>query len=354
MRLARVVGVVEPGGAQLAVLRLTSALRRRGIESAVYAGATTAAGGALFARHGVGLETWGGERDLQYGASDGFADWLAPRIADADVVHAHMFGAWWAAARCVRSGVALVGSEHNAVRWPGEPLLDAMRDALGRMDLFFACGPAARALVAELGLPPERLRTLISPIGRATSSPRSGLAVPRLVFAGRIHPEKGVDLLIEALARMAHPPPTYVVGSGPAERAVGWLARLRGLDATVRFVGWQDDPAAWIRGAAACVVPSRHEAWSQTAVLAMALGVPVVATAVEGLPTTLGEDRGVLVAPDDPDALARTLEDVIAGRRVPDFDAARAYARRFAIEPVADYYAAAYGELTGQAAGAAS
>jgi glycosyltransferase involved in cell wall biosynthesis len=337
---------MEPGGAQLAALRLTGALSRRGVESAIYAGSASPDGRALFERRGVALEVWGGSRDLQYVASDAFAAWLEPRIADADVVHAHMFGGWWAAARAARPSVALAASEHNAIRWPGAPLLDAMREGLARVNTFFACGPAARALVTDLGFPLARLRPSLSPIGPADSRPLPGLPQPRVVFAGRLHDEKGPDLLIEALARMSPPPPAYLVGAGPAERALRRLVRDRGLSGTVCFTGWQDDPGAWMAGASACVVPSRHEAWSQTAVHAMALGVPVVGTAVEGLPTTLGDDRGILVPPGDPAALAAALEEVIALRRRPDVGIAREYARGFAVDRVADYYVQAYRDLT--------
>jgi uncharacterized membrane protein YidH (DUF202 family) len=52
----------------------------------------------------------------------------------------------------------------------------------------------------------------------------------------------------------------------------------------VHFEGWREDPASWIAGASACVVPSRFDAWSQTVVLAMSLRVPVVGTAWRACP----------------------------------------------------------------------
>jgi hypothetical protein len=64
------------------------------------------------------------------------------------------------------------------------------------------------------------------------------------------------------------------------------------------------EPARYVAGASVHVVPSRQEAWSQSAVMALGLGVPVAGTAVDGLAATLGNGRGVLVAPDDPHALA--------------------------------------------------
>jgi len=61
------------------------------------------------------------------------------------------------------------------------------------------------------------------------------------------------------------------------------------------------------------VVPSREESWSQSAVLALGRGVPVVGTAVDGLARTLGQGRGVLVAPEDSRALAEALSRVLGG-----------------------------------------
>jgi hypothetical protein len=87
----------------------------------------------------------GSERDLQWHCDAQFAAWLTPRLAGADVVHAHMFGAWWAAARAVGDGVPLIASEHNGYAWRGETPWEAMAGAAGRVDRFYAHGPDARA-----------------------------------------------------------------------------------------------------------------------------------------------------------------------------------------------------------------
>jgi glycosyltransferase involved in cell wall biosynthesis len=345
MRLARVIADVEPGGAQLHVLRLTHALREHGIESRVLAGHATPAGRALFAAGGVELEVWGSKPRLQYAPDADFAAWLRPRLAGADLVHAHMFGGWWAAGRAVGDAVPLVGSEHNPLRWPGEPRLAELREGLRRVDLFFAHGSQASRAVLDAGLPPERLRPGISPVAGLDARPRAGLPSPRIVFTGRLHPEKGPDLLVEALTRMADPPPTFLLGTGPLEVELRSQVDRLGLGRVVRLEGWQDEPADWVAGASVYAQPSRDEAWSQSAVVAMGLGVPVVGADVDDLPLTLGEGRGIVVAPEDPSALAAALEDVLAGRRRPDLGAARAYARRFEVAVVAAHYAATYAEL---------
>ena len=102
--------------------------------------------------------------------------------------------------------------------------------------------------------------------------------------------------------------------------------------------------ARYIAGASVHVVPSREESWSQSAVLAMGLGVPVVGTAVDGLAGTLGEGRGILVPPEDPRALATALARILAGER-PDPALGRAYARQFTPSAAAAVYAGAYRQL---------
>jgi glycosyltransferase involved in cell wall biosynthesis len=348
LKLARVIAHLEPGGAQLAALRLTGGLARRGVRTSVLAGSATHEGLELCRKHGVEVAAWNCEPGLQYECSRSFARWLRHRLEDADLVHAHMFGAWWAAARALSPGVPLVASEHNAVRWPGRPRLRQVRHALGRVDLFYAHGPAAQRLVLDQGLPASRLRTGISSIDGLDARPRPGLPQGRVVFVGRLHPEKGPDVLVEALALMKRPAHAVFVGAGPLERRLRRLVQIHGLERRVTFTGWQDHPAEWIAGAGALAVPSRHEAWSQAAVTAMGLGVPVVGAAVEGLPITLGAGRGVLVEPEDPPALAAALEDVLAGMRTIDIARAREYAFRFSPERAAETYASAYRALVGR------
>jgi glycosyltransferase involved in cell wall biosynthesis len=81
----------------------------------------------------------------------------------------------------------------------------------------------------------------------------------------------------------------------------------------------------------------------------------VVATAVAGLPATLGSSRGVLVAPEDPQALADGIDGVLSGEMPVDRDEARAYAQRFLPDRVARAYADEYRRLfMGAVAGAAA
>ena len=349
----RVIATLEPGGAQLGILRVAPELRRHGIETHVIAGHATREGIRLFKEAGLQPEVWpDGRPGLQHELDGEFADWLVPRLANADLVHAHMLGAWWAAARAAPAGVPVVASEHRALADANE---DELRRALLRVALVFAHGPSAREQFARLGVGEDRLRSGRSAVGGLDSVPLSTQPSPRVVFAGRLRADKGPDLLLEALALLPDPPVTLILGAGPLERRLRRLVRRRGLQRTVRFLGWQRDPGRFVAGSAACVVPSRQDGWSQTAVQAMGLGVPVVATAVDGLPATLGSNRGILVPPEDPAALARAIVAVVSGELTVDRTSAREYARRFVPERVARAYAAEYrqlveGERPGEAA----
>jgi glycosyltransferase involved in cell wall biosynthesis len=348
MLIARVIARLELGGTQLGALRLSEALRAHGMETRLFAGEATPECSALFERAGIEVEVWPhSEEDMQYACSRGFAQWLRPRIAEADLVHGHMFGGWWAVSEAAGADLPVAASEHNALQWPSKARIAELRRALRRVNAFFAHGPATRATARRLGFPPSRLHAGRSAVERPSASPGTPVSLeelprPRVLFAGRLHREKGPDLLLEAIARLSPPPACLLLGAGPEEARLRRRARELEIDEVVRLPGWQDGLGPWLAGVDLLVVPSRYESWSQAAVTAMAHGVPVVATNVEGLPITLAEGRGLLVAPEDPDALAGAISDALSGRRVPDLAAGRRYAARYTPARVAAYYLAIY------------
>jgi glycosyltransferase involved in cell wall biosynthesis len=178
-----------------------------------------------------------------------------------------------------------------------------------------------------------------------SSARRGGLPTPRIVFSGRFSPDKGPDVLIDAVARMAAPPPVLMLGAGVLEGGLRAQVIEAGLEDVVSFCGWIEDPGPWVAGATVQVCPSRDESFSQTAVLAMALGVPVVGTDVDGFPETLADGRGVIVPVDDPAALAAALEGVLGGALRTNAIEAQVWARQFEVERVADVYEQAYAEF---------
>lgn len=184
MRVVGILGAPEPGGAQLSALWLPVALRRHDITTTLLAGNATPAGLELAARYGLPADAWRvsdvlAPASLQWTPAAAFAGWPGPRLARAGLVHAHMVGAWWAAARALPPHVPLVTSEHNQMSWPAGDHTPAARDAARRAWMFFAHGPAARAWAARIGLDDGRLRAGRSsveacPPGHCRDCPRRG------------------------------------------------------------------------------------------------------------------------------------------------------------------------------------
>ena len=160
----------------------------------------------------------------------------------------------------------------------------------------------------------RNLRTC-KPANLRTCKPANGdpgSAVPAepvdLLFVGQLIRGKGVQLLLRAMARMKTRRTLDVVGAGNLEPALRALADKLGLADRVRFRGFRTDPQAWMRAAACVVVPSVwQEPYGLVAAEAVALGRPVVAFAIGGLPEACG-GRATLVPPGDVAALAAALE----------------------------------------------
>jgi glycosyltransferase involved in cell wall biosynthesis len=135
-----------------------------------------------------------------------------------------------------------------------------------------------------------------------------------LLFVGRLRIRKGVEVLLEALRdiRLAE---LKIAGDGEHRGRLERRVKELELGKAVTFLGNCD--AGRVRrllpGAAALVVPSIYEGMPLVVLEAMAAGVPVVASAVSGIPEVVVDgETGWLVPPEDPRALRRALEDVLA------------------------------------------
>jgi glycosyltransferase involved in cell wall biosynthesis len=263
-----------------------------------------------------------------------------------------MVGAWWAVAQVLDPQTPFVATEHNEVNWTTRRIRPLQR-AAARIDRFYAMGPAARQFAVNAGVRTQVIRPARSPVAGLSAAPRAGLRTPRLTFAGRFCADKGPDVLIEAIRLLDRPDMSaYLLGDGPLRTHLTARIDQQGLSARVFLPGWVDQPWTYVAGSAVHVVPSREEAWSQSAVLG--LGVPVVGTHVDGLVDTLSHSRGVTVAPDDPVALSTAISDTLDGRSPIDRAAAIRYARQFTAARVADFYLAEYEALLTSSARALS
>jgi glycosyltransferase involved in cell wall biosynthesis len=276
------------------------------------------------------------------------AAWL--RREEIDLVHAHMYRAEVVG---VRAGVAagtpvLMATVHSSrVRSPGDvALLASLTPSMDRLivpsesirrkvvgearegarfaiipngvDLSRFASPAPCALRREFGIPAE---------------------APLLGVVARLEPEKGHRFLLDAMPSVLAPAPDAwlaIVGEGSEAEALRAQAASLSVADRVVFTGRREDVSALTADLTVAVLPSLREAQGISILEAMARGVPVVASAVGGIPEviTSGVD-GLLVPPGDPDALANAIGQLLSDAALRERIGAAGYATvrdRFSID----------------------
>jgi glycosyltransferase involved in cell wall biosynthesis len=169
------------------------------------------------------------------------------------------------------------------------------------------------------------------PVG-GRSGPPTAIAVANLI------PEKGIHVLIEAFSRIAIPAARLnIVGDGPELGRLQELARSRGIESRVNFLGLRDDVDALLQSAHVFVHPCVwEEAFGLTLAEALATGCPVVASRIGATPEIVTDGKtGLLVPPGDVDALATALGRVLRDSGFRERLAAgarRSVAHRFSLE----------------------
>ncbi len=183
-----------------------------------------------------------------------------------------------------------------------------------RADAFVAISEAVRRELIAVGYDESRIVDLPNgvPVPAEPWSPRPDCAEsPHAVFVGRLAPEKGLHALIDSwpIVRRAFPAARLtLVGEGPERPSLeAQIARL-GLAGAIQLPGATSNATALLAAADLFVLPSREEGMSIALLEAMALGMPLVATAIPGN-LKLVEDgiHGRLAPPDDPEGLARAI-----------------------------------------------
>lgn len=148
--------------------------------------------------------------------------------------------------------------------------------------------------------------TVMPPLERDTLATPPDAKV--FLTLSRLHPKKGLDTFLQALALM--PPDCYgwLAGDGPLQKELERLAVKLGVIDRVRFLGWRTDRTALLRSADVCVLPSRYEPFGTVILEAWAAGVPLVASLSAGPAAHVEDNRnGLLVPIDDAEKLAAAM-----------------------------------------------
>jgi 1,2-diacylglycerol 3-alpha-glucosyltransferase len=177
-----------------------------------------------------------------------------------------------------------------------------------------------------------------------------------LLYVGRVAYEKNIDFLLRALERALAQIPDLlltIAGEGPALPSLQRLVAKLNLQEHVMFVGYLDRRGALLdcyRSADAFVFASRTETQGLVLLEAMALGVPVISTAVMGTRDIVGPGRGALVPEDNDSDFARSIVKLLkdAALRVRLRTEGRAYAAEWNAGALAGRLVDAYREVIGQ------
>lgn len=245
-----------------------------------------------------------------------------------DVLHSHLFyGSLFASpiGRLCRVPL-IVETPHVRERWrhglKGHYLVDRL---VGRcVDRYIAVSEANRRyLIEDKGLPPRKIFVIrngcdlgrFDPRREASPALRESLgfspADPIVVVVGRLEPQKGHEILLQAMTvvRRAFPTVRLVcVGEGGLRAELEARATALDLSAAVRFVGQRGDVPDWFALGDVVVLPSLYEGLPLVAIEALAAGRAMVATAVDGTPeVVVDEETGLTVPPSDPASLAAAL-----------------------------------------------
>ena len=249
------------------------------------------------------------------------------------VLHAHCFDPTMVGLVAARvAGTTSVFTRHHSdhnlrlgKRW--HTRIDAW---CGRhADRVIAVSEATRRIMVEVERVPEHkvvtvyngAELLPKPSPDSVAALRRGLGLGDeavCLMMARLHEEKGHRVLFEALPGvLPHVGPLVVLlaGDGPEREQLESEVRRRGLGSVVRFLGQRHDISELISLSSVVVLPSLAESFGFTALEAMSLSRPVVATRTGGIPEVVDDGRtGLLVPPGDADGLAVALSRILKDR----------------------------------------
>lgn len=339
LRILHLTAPGAAGGLESVVLGLTTGLRRRGhdvwLACTVLPGApepplaTAARAGDV---HAVTLRLPGRAYRAEVRAVRGML-----REGRIDVLHTHGYrsdvvGGWTAR----RLGVPQVTTAHGFIGGTRRSRLYEwlqLRTARRAAAAVAVSGPIVERYAAA-GVPRERIRLIpnawagAAPLAREAARAVLGLrtAGPFLGWVGRLSHEKGADVFVEALGQVADLPwEAVIIGEGGARAALEARVGALGLGGRVRWLGLVPDAGRSMAAFDAYVLSSRTEGTPVALLEAMAAAVPVVATAVGGVPDVVSEREAWLVPPESPGRLAGALRELLTA---PDLGAGRGLAGR--------------------------
>jgi glycosyltransferase involved in cell wall biosynthesis len=239
-----------------------------------------------------------------------------------DIVHTHGYRSDLIAGRAARTqGLKTVSTVHGFTGgdWKNRLYERLQSRAFRRFDAVVA---VSRPLVARLtgqGVPPERIHLIPNgwggsapPLDRTEARRLLGIAPDEFVvgWVGRLSREKGADVMLAALPKIPAPTSVSILGEGREFNRLQAQAESLGITERVRWHGTIPGADRMYRAFDLFALSSRTEGTPISLFEAMAAGVPIVATAVGGVPDVIRDHEARLVPAESPDELARAIVDL--------------------------------------------
>lgn len=281
-----------------------------------------------------------------------------PQVVQTFLFHANLLGRIAARRAGVPHVVAGIRVAERHSRWH----LAVDRWTSGMVERYVCVSQAVAEFSRTRGrLPPEKLVVIpngifVSEYSQATPAPLSSLGVPAgrrvVTYVGRLDRQKRVDWLLAAASHFLPELPDHdllLVGRGPDRERLERLAAELSIGERVHFAGWRDDVPAILKASDLLVLPSAWEGMPNVVLEAMACGLSVIATNVEGVREVIGPlSETQVVSPDDREAFAALVSTLarnkILRRKLGDANRARV-TREFTIQGSIKAYEQLYTSL---------
>ncbi|MFC1892648.1 glycosyltransferase [Chloroflexota bacterium] len=289
-----------------------------------------------------------------------------------DLLHSHYWLSAWAVQRLkAELGIPHIITFHTLGEVKNQVLptetepeqrLETERKAVATADRIIAfTAEEKQNLIHIYGARPDKVEiapcgvdlNLFRPMDKEKARREVGLVGQVLLFAGRINPIKGIDILLGTVALLTDSRRLLVLGGDPASDEIAGLHSMAGklsIGDQVTFLGTVEHERMplFYNAADICVVPSYHESFGLVALEALACGIPVVARRVGGLATTIKDgETGYLITEPSPEAFARRLEMLLSNEALRQRmgDAARSSVAKYAWPIVARQVLRVYEKL---------
>jgi glycosyltransferase involved in cell wall biosynthesis len=293
--------------------------------------------------------------------------YLLSRRKEYDLIHVHMLnyhtfvavlaGRWLGKPVLVKVANGGRASDIGKMRANEIPGARAMLPTALKADCWVAISQEIAQDLRREGIPSARIVNIpnavdVEDVPQKRSYAHDGPLT--LVYTGRLHPQKGLDTLLQAVHLAAARRPEallrlWILGTGEAAEHLARLRTSLQLDSIVHFWGQVDDVSPYLAQADLFVLPSYAEGMSNALLEAMACGLPCVATAVGGNVDLIREgETGLLVEPGDVQALCQAILALAADESLRERlgrGARKAVDRCYALPHVAARYLELYQSL---------